>query len=114
MRLSKNFSRPKNLVQIADDGLLPFVEAMKKIDQTAETYWSPLGGVYAPFQNIRRKSIAGYRFYECDECGYSGKQKTRDCHSPSHELCEKCNSEASITGHEEHPEWPVDKSGNLV
>lgn len=70
--------------------------------------------ISAPFQEIRRKPIAGYRFYECDECGYSGKQKTRDCHSPSHELCEKCNSEASITGHEEHPEWPVDKSGNLL
>lgn len=64
--------------------------------------------------NKPRKPIAGYRFYDCEECGHSGKQKTRDCHSPSHELCEKCNSEASITGSEEHPEWPVDKSGNLV
>jgi hypothetical protein len=62
----------------------------------------------------RRKPIAGYRLYDCEECGYLGKQKTRDCHSPSHELCEKCNSEAPITGIEEHPEWPVDKSGNLL
>ncbi len=60
------------------------------------------------------KPIAGYRFYDCEECGHSGKQKTRDCHSPSHEICEMCHSEASIINREEHPEWSVDKSGNLV
>ncbi len=64
--------------------------------------------------NPPRKLIAGYRFYDCEECGHSGKQKTRDCHSPSHEICEKCNSEALITGNEEHPEWRLDKSGNLI
>lgn len=80
----------------------------------AKTHWSPLGGVCAPFQNIRRKPIAGYRFYDCEECGHLGKEKTRDCHSPSHEICEMCHSEAKIIRHEEHPEWSVDKSGNLI
>lgn len=62
----------------------------------------------------RNKPIAGYRFYDCEECGHLGKQKTRDCHSPSHEICEMCHSEAKIINREEHPEWPVDKSGNLI
>lgn len=94
------------------------------IQQLAETHWSskelarksgfPVIVCEQRKNNPPRKLIAGYRLYDCKECGYLGKQKTRDCHSPSHEICEKCNSEASITGHEEHPEWPVDKSGNLI
>lgn len=68
----------------------------------------------AVLSTLKCKPIAGYRFYDCEECGHLGKEKTRDCHSPSREICEMCHSEASITKHEEHPEWPVDKSGNLV
>lgn len=98
-----NFNSRPNLVEIAGDKLLPFVEAVKKIDERAK--YNPMG---------RRKPIAGYRFYDCEECGHLGKEKTRDCHSPSHEICEMCHSEAPIIRHEEHPEWPVDKSGNLI
>lgn len=84
------------------------------IQQLAETHWLPMRGASAPFKEIRRKLIPGYRLYDCEECGHLGKQKTRDCHSPSHEICEMCHSDAKIINREEHPEWRVDKSGNLV
>jgi len=72
------------------------------IQQLAETHWKP------------RKPVTGWRFYDCHECGHLGKEKSRDCHSLSHETCEMCHSDASIVNSEEHPEWPLDKSGNLL
>lgn len=97
------------------------------IQQLAETHWKTekaYGDMEThPFidQNLRdfifatrRKLIPGFRFYDCYECGHLGKEKSRDCHSPSKETCEMCHSDAKIINCEEHPEWPVDKSGNLI
>lgn len=62
----------------------------------------------------RNKPIAGYRFFSCDECGAHWSEKSRDCFSPSGEICPKCGEFIRPFNNEEHPEWPVDKSGNLV
>lgn len=94
---------PKNRVQIAGDKLLPFVEAVKKIDQMAE--YTSTG---------QRKPIAGYRFFSCNECGTHWSEKSRDCRSPSGDICPKCGEINYPWDFEKHPEWLVDKSGNLV
>lgn len=84
------------------------------IQQLAETHWKPLGGICVPFQNVRRKPIAGYRFFSCEECGLNWNERTRDCESPSDEACPDCNELNHPNDSEQHPEWVVDKSGNLV
>lgn len=56
----------------------------------------------------------GYRFFECEECGFAWKTKSRDCESPSGESCERCDNEVSPSDHEKHYEWPTDGSGNLT
>lgn len=97
------------------------------IQQLAETHWS-LGNTYDesethPFidKNLRgfifatqRKLIPGYRFFSCNECGTHWNEKSRDCRSPSGDICPKCGEFSHPFNNEEHPEWPVDKSGNLV
>ena len=98
-----NFNSRPNLVEIAGDKLLPFVEAVKKIDERAE--YNPMG---------QRKPIPGIRFFECFDCGLTYEEKTRDCFSPSVESCPNCFADNQPFKKEEHPEWPVDKSGNLV
>lgn len=72
------------------------------IQQLAETHWKP------------RKPIAGYRFFSCNECGTHWSEKSRDCSSPSGDICPKCGEINHPNNFEEHPEWSVDKSGNLV
>lgn len=85
----------------------------KTIFKLAETHWGPLRGTCVPFQNIRRKLIPGFRFFECPDCDNKWKEKTRDCHSPSCETCE-CGTDCHPVGWSEVRELPVDKSGNLI
>lgn len=61
-----------------------------------------------------RKLIPGFRYFHCDECNRRFWHKTRDCHSPSNETCPECYSDVHPHDFEEHLEWPVDKSGNLI
>lgn len=60
-----------------------------------------------------RKLVPGYRFFEC-ECGEKWRNRSRDCATPSIESCEQCYEVSSPTHYEPHPEWPTDKSGNLL
>lgn len=60
------------------------------------------------------KPIAGYRFFHCSDCENYWKEKSRDCKSPSDETCPKCGELSHPFNSEEHPEWPIDKSGNLL
>jgi len=97
------------------------------IQQLAETHWKPVNK-YDPFENqhffidqnlrnamfSRRKPVAGYRFFHCEDCENYWKEKSRDCESPSDESCPKCGELSHPFNSEKHPEWPVDKSGNLV
>lgn len=94
---------PKNQVEIAGDRLKCFVDAVKKIDERAE--YNSMG---------QRKPVAGIRFFSCEECGLNWSEKTRDCKSPSDESCPDCNELNRPNDFEEHPEWAVDKSGNLI
>lgn len=57
--------------------------------------------------------VPGFRFFTCSECGEVYSVTTRDCHSPSLEICPNCNKENVPLYLEEHPEWPTDKTGNL-
>lgn len=61
----------------------------------------------------RNKPIAGYKFFHCQECENYWREESRDCKSPSGESCPKCGEFSHPFNNEEHPEWPVDKSGNL-
>lgn len=60
-----------------------------------------------------RKPVPGMVYYECNECGNSWHEKSRDCLSPSGDYCE-CEEFVHPSSHEEHPEWPTDRSGNLI
>lgn len=61
-----------------------------------------------------RKPIAGYRFFQCIDCGEEWKEKSRDCLSPSNDTCPSCGSDVFPDNYQQHSEWPVDKSGNLL
>ena len=98
------------------------------IQQLAETHWNPKNRVVAAKEGlsvliglderiqaaVKRKPIAGLRFFSCNECGLNWSERTRDCRSPSNESCPSCNELNHPNDFEEHPEWSVDKSGNLV
>lgn len=60
------------------------------------------------------KPIPGFRMFHCEDCDYGFFLKTRDCYSPSVETCPKCFADIAPYSRQEHPEWPVDKSGNLI
>ena len=60
------------------------------------------------------KPVPGMRHFKCWDCKIRFSEPTRDCISPSLEACPVCNSENHPIGKEEHPEWPVDDSGNLI
>lgn len=63
---------------------------------------------------MSRKPVPGYRTFECAACLNTWKEKTRDCQSPSGENCPRCDEFVSPCEFEPHPEWPTDKSGNLL
>lgn len=64
--------------------------------------------------------VPGYKFYKCPYCGMKWEERSRDCHSPSGVDCDRecCKILGPMfcypSGYEEHPEWDVDMSGNLV
>jgi hypothetical protein len=68
------------------------------------------------------KLVPGFKFYRCEECGHEWTEKSRDCKSPSMSTCPYFNDDwdrhvtgvGQVTGREEHPEWTVDRSGNLI
>lgn len=64
--------------------------------------------------NNHRKLIPGCRLFECWDCGKEWEERSRDCHSPFVSTCPDCWSDNQPHTCEEHPEWPVDKSGNLI
>ena len=73
--------------------------------------------VQETLKNIKtnpRKFVAGYRFFHCPECSHHWREKSRDCQSPSGDICPKCGEINHPWDSEKHPEWPVDKSGNLI
>lgn len=56
----------------------------------------------------------GYRFFSCEACGTNWKEKSRDCTSPSGEICPDCNEFEHPIDSEPHYEWSTDKHGNLL
>ena len=98
-----HFFGKKNQVEIAGDKLQCFVDAVKKIDERAE--YNSMG---------QRKPKPGFRYFNCLECNRNFWDKTRDCHSPSNGTCPECFADVRPDRFEEHSEWAVDKSGNLV
>lgn len=61
----------------------------------------------------------GYRFFECEFCGHSWKEKSRDAKSPSGptpsgSTCPDCSEESHPVGHEIDSTISVDEYGNLV
>jgi len=94
---------PKNQVEIAGDKLQCFVDAVKRIDERAK--YNSMG---------QRKLVPGFRFFQCIDCGEEWKEKSRDCLSPSNDTCPSCMADTFPHDNEEHPEWRVDKSGNLI
>lgn len=58
----------------------------------------------------------GYRFFECERCGHTWKEKCRDAETPSCSSCplEDCHCVNSPIKNEKHPEWKTDMFGNLI
>lgn len=56
----------------------------------------------------------GLRFFRCEDCRYDWQEKSRHCQSPSGEACPFCNGWVQPHRFESHPEYPKDKSGNLI
>jgi hypothetical protein len=61
-----------------------------------------------------REIQPGYRFFHCDDCNHTWREKCRDVLTPSQSGCEKCCELCDPCGWASHPEWPVDKHGNLI
>lgn len=71
------------------------------IQQLAETHWNPKNRVVAAKEGVsvliglderiqaavKRKPIAGYKFFHCQECENYWREESRDCKSPSGESC---------------------------
>lgn len=58
-------------------------------------------------------SRQGYREFHCEACHRTWKEATRDCYSHSCETC-VCGEQVRLIASEPHPEWPLDKYGNLI
>lgn len=58
----------------------------------------------------------GWRYFACEGCSLTWREKTRDYTSPSGVSCRggDCFEFCSPIGSEPHPEWPTDQSGNLT
>jgi len=69
-------------------------------------------------EHIMRKIIPGWRYFLCEDCNYIWREKCRDVESPSQSSCissdEECVNSCEPVGWAYHPEWPIDKSGNLI
>lgn len=55
----------------------------------------------------------GWRSFECDECGATWSQPTRDYKSPSGEDCKRCGNWETPVECWPDPNLAVDKFGNL-
>lgn len=67
-----------------------------------------------PPEPTRRRPTPGYLFFECANCHFSAKWPSRDWLTPSGLNCPECLEWLTPNGGEAHPEWPVDRSGNLI
>lgn len=57
----------------------------------------------------------GSRYFKCHNCNFEWRDKCRDCESPSGEQCYWCDDcFVEPFKFEKHPEWPIDKFGNLM
>lgn len=56
----------------------------------------------------------GWRYFMCEECGSHWREKCRDHETPSGSSCIECSEFVAPYRAEPHPEWPVDRSGNLI
>lgn len=62
----------------------------------------------------------GYRFFQCESCGRKWKEKSRDAETQSCSICPEGECDGWKTGgvypsgFEKHPEWKIDKFGNLL
>ena len=63
---------------------------------------------------VHRKIVPGWRYFECPACNEQWRSKCRDCETESYEFCSNCYELAEPFKSESHPEWPVDKHGNLL
>lgn len=70
--------------------------------------------------NDNKTSGPGFRLFACDFCDFTWKDASRDCTSFSGEPCPNSECEDGPgylfcpIGYERHPEWPMDKFGNLL
>lgn len=74
--------------------------------------WTHKNGIEA--LKKKKQLRQGYRFFECESCGHSWKEKSRDAKSPSGSTCPKCSEESHPVGHEIDSTISVDEYGNLA
>lgn len=56
---------------------------------------------------------AGWRYFDCDECGQQWWETTRDRFSPSGTDCACCNAWVQPSGRKDEPQVPTDANGNV-
>ncbi|MDB4330440.1 hypothetical protein N9948_01825 [bacterium] len=68
-----------------------------------------------------RTVTAGIRYFQCDSCNSTWESESRDCQSPSGELCPNYGCPNMDYGvlvspyqFQKQPEWPTDDFGNLI
>lgn len=63
---------------------------------------------------MKRQLEAGWRAFQCDECGAQWQSASRDHASPSGEDCEKCGAWVFPHLHRPDPTLQCDEFGNLL
>ena len=57
----------------------------------------------------------GWRYFECEECKHQWTEPSRDCRSPSLEMCPKCHDcEVYPISYQPDPKLKSDDMGNLM
>lgn len=65
-------------------------------------------------ENKLRKFNTGWRYFSCDDCKHTWREATRDCTSPSMDVCPKCQEQCFPHSSEIDLSIPHDALGNLI
>ena len=98
----------------ARDQKIATMEADNMNDDARDSSASRGSGL-RPKRIVDRRIVSqGWRLFDCDECGATFEEPTRDCGSPSGVACE-CGAWVSPTACREDASLPIDPlTGNLA
>lgn len=62
----------------------------------------------------KRNDFCGYIYYRCFYCYFSWREASKNCYSDKQINCRECGYFVRPTRYERHPEWRLDKNGNIA